>query len=63
MRVALVYIPSKGPEALLALAKAMARSLESTGHFVDIAEAQGGRVPSAYGLRLRNRRHRERDCS
>jgi len=33
MRVALVYIPAKSPEALVALAKAMARSLEAAGPF------------------------------
>jgi len=45
MRVALVYIPAKSPEALVALAKAMARSLEAAGHFVDLAEARADESP------------------
>jgi menaquinone-dependent protoporphyrinogen IX oxidase len=49
MRVALVYIPSKAPEALVAIAKAMARSLESEGHFVDISEARADESPRLTG--------------
>jgi menaquinone-dependent protoporphyrinogen IX oxidase len=49
MRVALVYIPSKAPEALVAIAKAMARSLESAGHFVDISEARADESPRLTG--------------
>ena len=49
MRVALVYIPAKSPEALVALAKAMARSLEAAGHFVDLAEARADESPRLTG--------------
>jgi menaquinone-dependent protoporphyrinogen IX oxidase len=49
MRVALIYIPSKGSDALAAIAKAMARSLESSGHFVDIAEARADESPRLTG--------------
>jgi menaquinone-dependent protoporphyrinogen IX oxidase len=49
MRVALVYIPSKSPEAIAALAKAMARSLESAGHFVDVSEARADDSPRLTG--------------
>jgi menaquinone-dependent protoporphyrinogen IX oxidase len=49
MRVALVYIPSKSPEAIVAIAKAMARSLEAAGHFVDISEARADESPRLTG--------------
>jgi menaquinone-dependent protoporphyrinogen IX oxidase len=49
MRVALVYIPSKEPESLAAIAKAMARSFESAGHFVDISEARADESPRLTG--------------
>ena len=49
MRVALVYIPSKSPEALMALAKAMARRLESEGHSVDLSEARADESPRHTG--------------
>jgi hypothetical protein len=49
MRVALVYIPSKASEALVAISKAMARSLESAGHFVDISEAKPDESPRLTG--------------
>ena len=49
MRVALVYIPSKSPEALMALAKAMARRLESEGHSVDLSEARADESPRLTG--------------
>jgi menaquinone-dependent protoporphyrinogen IX oxidase len=49
MRVALVYIPSKSPEALTAIAKAMARRLESDGHSVDISEARADESPRLTG--------------
>ena len=49
MRVALVYIPSKSPEALMALARAMARRLESDGHSVDISEARADESPRLTG--------------
>jgi menaquinone-dependent protoporphyrinogen IX oxidase len=32
MRVAIVYVPSRDPAALAAMAKAMARAIESAGH-------------------------------
>jgi menaquinone-dependent protoporphyrinogen IX oxidase len=49
MRVALVYIPSKAPEALVAVAKAMARALEAAGHSVDLAEARPDETPRLTG--------------
>jgi menaquinone-dependent protoporphyrinogen IX oxidase len=49
MRVALVYIPAKAPEALAALSKAMARTLESAGHFVDLAQARADESPRLTG--------------
>jgi hypothetical protein len=42
MRVALVYFPNKGSEALEPVAKAMARGLEAAGHFVDLSVARAG---------------------
>jgi hypothetical protein len=49
MRVALVYVPAKGPEALVALAKSMARALEAKGHYVDISEARADESPRLTG--------------
>ena len=49
MRVALVYIPVKGPEALEKIAKAMARALEAAGHFVDLLAARPGDSPRLTG--------------
>jgi menaquinone-dependent protoporphyrinogen IX oxidase len=49
MRIALVYIPAKAAEALALLAKAMARSLEAKGHFVDISEARADESPRLTG--------------
>jgi hypothetical protein len=49
MRVALIYIPAKGPEALAAVAKAMARTLEAAGHFVDLAQARADESPRLTG--------------
>ena len=49
MRVALVYVPFKAPDALVAFAKAMARSLEAAGHFVDISEARADESPRLTG--------------
>ncbi len=49
MRVALVYIPARDPEGLAAVAKAMARTLESLGHFVDIAQARADESPHLTG--------------
>ncbi|MGA2546033.1 MAG: hypothetical protein ABSF43_05770 [Rectinemataceae bacterium] len=49
MRVALVYIPAKDPEALVAVAKTMARTLEAAGHFVDLAEARADESPRLTG--------------
>jgi menaquinone-dependent protoporphyrinogen IX oxidase len=49
MRVALVYIPSKAPEALAAIAKAMARALEAAGHFVDVSRARADESPRLTG--------------
>jgi hypothetical protein len=49
MRVAVVYIPAKSPEALASLAKAMARALEAKGHFVDLAEARPEETPRMTG--------------
>jgi hypothetical protein len=49
MRVALVYIPAKAPEALAAVAKAMARALEAKGHFVDLAQARADESPRLTG--------------
>jgi menaquinone-dependent protoporphyrinogen IX oxidase len=49
MRVALVYIPAKAPEALAAVAKAMARALEAAGHFVDLSQARADESPRLTG--------------
>jgi menaquinone-dependent protoporphyrinogen IX oxidase len=49
MRVALVYVPAKAPEALASLSKAMARALEAAGHFVDLAEARADESPRLTG--------------
>ena len=49
MRVALVYIPAKDPDALAAIAKAMARALEAAGHFVDLAQARADESPRLTG--------------
>jgi hypothetical protein len=49
MRVALVYIPAKAPEALAAVSKSMARALESAGHFVDLAQARADESPRLTG--------------
>jgi menaquinone-dependent protoporphyrinogen IX oxidase len=49
MRVALVYVPSKGSEALVPIAKAMAKSLESAGHYVDLSEARADETPRLTG--------------
>lgn len=49
MRVALVYIPAKGSDALAPLAKAMARTLESAGHRVDVSRAGKDDIPSLTG--------------
>jgi menaquinone-dependent protoporphyrinogen IX oxidase len=49
MRIALVYIPAKDPEALVAVAKTMARTLEAAGHFVDLAEARADESPRLTG--------------
>ena len=49
MRVALIYVPSKDPAALAIIAKAMARSLESAGHYVDISEARADESPRLTG--------------
>lgn len=49
MRVALVYIPAKAPEALAAIAKAMARTLEAAGHFVDLSQARADESPRLTG--------------
>ncbi len=49
MRVALVYVPAREPEPLAALAKAMARALESAGHFVDLALVRADESPRLTG--------------
>ena len=49
MRVALVYIPAKAPEALAAVSKAMARALEAAGHFVDLSQARPDESPHLTG--------------
>jgi hypothetical protein len=49
MRVALVYIPAKESDALVVIAKAMARALEAAGHYVDIAEARPDESPRLTG--------------
>jgi hypothetical protein len=49
MRVALVYVPAKGPEALAAIAKSMARAIEAQGHFVDVSLARPGEAPTLTG--------------
>jgi menaquinone-dependent protoporphyrinogen IX oxidase len=49
MRVALVYFPSKGSDAILPIAKAMARSFEASGHFADVAEARADESPRLTG--------------
>ena len=49
MRIALVYIPAKDPDALAAVAKAMARALESAGHYVDLAQAKSDESPRLTG--------------
>lgn len=49
MRVALIYIPVKAPEALAAVAKAMTRALEAAGHFVDLSQARVDESPRLTG--------------
>ena len=49
MRVAIVYIPVKEPEALAALAKSMARAFQEAGHFVDLAIARADESPRLTG--------------
>ncbi len=49
MRVALVYIPAKDPDALAAVAKAMARALEAAGHFVDLSQVRADESPRLTG--------------
>jgi 2-keto-3-deoxy-L-rhamnonate aldolase RhmA len=49
MRVALIYVPAKAPDALAAVAKAMARAIEAAGHFVDISQARTDEMPSLTG--------------
>jgi hypothetical protein len=49
MRVALIYIPAKAPEAIAALAKIMARTLEAAGHFVDVSQAKPDEMPHLTG--------------
>jgi hypothetical protein len=49
MRVALIYVPTKAPGSLADYAKAMARALESAGHFVDLTEARPDETPRVTG--------------
>jgi hypothetical protein len=49
MRVALIYVPAKAPDALAAVAKSMARAIEAGGHFVDLSQARPGESPSLTG--------------
>ena len=49
MRIALVYFPVKGSDALVPLAKAMARAFEASGHFVDVMEARADESRSLTG--------------
>ncbi len=49
MRVALVYVPAKEPDALAAVSKAMARTLEAAGHFVDLSQARPDESPRLTG--------------
>jgi hypothetical protein len=49
MRVALIYVPAKAPDALAAVAKSMARAIEAEGHFVDVSQARPGETPSLTG--------------
>jgi len=49
MRVALIYVPAKAPDALAAVAKAMARAIEAEGHFVDVSQAKPDEMPSLTG--------------
>jgi hypothetical protein len=49
MRVALIYVPAKAPDALAAVAKAMARAIEAEGHFVDVSQARPDEMPSLTG--------------
>jgi len=42
MRVAIVHFPSRGPEALAAVAKAMAGALEAAGHRVELFDPKNG---------------------
>jgi len=49
MRIALVYFPAKGSDALVPLAKAMARTFEAAGHFVDVIEARADESPHLTG--------------
>jgi hypothetical protein len=49
MRVALVYIPAKDPQALAAVSKAMARAFEASGHFVDLSQARPDESPRLTG--------------
>jgi hypothetical protein len=49
MRVALIYVPAKAPDALAIVAKAMARAIEAEGHFVDVSLARPDEMPSLTG--------------
>jgi hypothetical protein len=49
MRVALVYFPAKGSDAIAPIAKAMARAFEAAGHFTDLAEARSDESPRLTG--------------
>ncbi len=49
MRVALIYVPARDGEALLSLAKTMARTLEAAGHFIDLSEARPDESPRLTG--------------
>lgn len=49
MRVALIYVPAKAPEALAVIAKSMARALEAQGHYVDVSEARADESPRLTG--------------
>ena len=49
MRVALVYIPARDPDALAVVAKAMARALEAAGHYVDFSQAKADEPPRLTG--------------
>lgn len=50
MRVAIVYMPTRDPESLAEIAKAMAKALDGAGHQVELSEALSGAAPRLTGF-------------